>query len=210
LEISKVLVLAGLPIFAYLIGSIPWGLVLTKMFTAVDIRQEGSRNIGASNVRRVAGNRLGILALAGDVLKGAIPAYLATQAVGSEVPWAESYISAVALSAFFGHLYPVYLGFRSGGKGVATAAGCFAVLTPVASLLCMLVFILVIIFSNRISAGSLFASAVLPLAVWAFTRSGTMAGAAVVVSVFIAFRHRDNIRRLISGVEPVLWERKKD
>ena len=106
-----------LPFFAYLLGSIPWGLVLTRLFTSIDIRKEGSRNIGATNVRRVAGTTLGILTLAGDVLKGAVPVWLAVFLTNSNELWASFYISLVAVAAFMGHLYPIYMKFKNGGKG---------------------------------------------------------------------------------------------
>ena len=85
MELSKIILLAALPVIGYLFGSIPWGLVLTKKFTSMDIRQEGSGNIGATNVRRVAGNWLGMLTLTGDFAKGLIPVYLAAQMAGAEL-----------------------------------------------------------------------------------------------------------------------------
>jgi len=209
MELSKIFILTGLPVIGYLFGSIPWGLVLTKKFASVDIRQEGSGNIGATNVRRVAGNWLSILTLAGDFTKGLIPVYLATQMAGAEFVRHEIFGSAVALSAFLGHLYPVFLGLRSGGKGVATAAGCFFVLSPFSCVVCVLVFTLAVFFSHRISAGSLSAAAVLPIAIWGFTQSAIMTGFAVVTSAFIYFRHKENIKRLVSGTEPTLWSKEK-
>jgi len=209
MELSKTLMLIAFPVIGYLFGSIPWGLVLTKKFTSVDIRQEGSGNIGATNVRRVAGTWLGILTLAGDFTKGLIPVYLATQMAGTEFVRYEIYGSTVALSAFLGHLYPVFLGFRSGGKGVATAAGCFFVLSPFSCIVCIVIFILVVFFSRRVSAASLSAAAILPIAILVFTQSAIMTGFAVVTSAFIYFRHKDNIKRLVSGNEPTLWSREK-
>ena len=112
-----------LPLFAYLLGSIPWGLVLTRLFTSVDIRQQGSGNIGATNVRRVAGTTLGALTLAGDVLKGAFPVWLAVTITAPNELWGEIYISLVAFAAFSGHLYPVYMKFKDGGKGLQLPEG---------------------------------------------------------------------------------------
>ncbi len=195
-----------LPFFAYLLGSIPWGLVLTRMFTSINIRQEGSGNIGATNVRRVAGAKLGILTLAGDVLKGAVPVWLAVSLTDSNELWAAVYISLVALAAFMGHLYPIYMKFKNGGKGVATAAGCFAVISPPALGVVILVFILFVCGSNRVSAASLAAAAVLPVAVWKATGSGVLTGCAVATAVFIGFRHIENIKRLLSGTEPTIWK----
>jgi len=195
-----------LPFFAYLLGSIPWGLVLTRMFTSINIRQEGSGNIGATNVRRVAGTKLGILTLAGDILKGAVPVWLAISLTDSNGFWASFYISLVAFAAFMGHLYPIYMKFKNGGKGVATAAGCFAVISPPALGVAILVFILFVCGFNRVSAASLAAAAVLPVAVWKATGSGVLTGCAAATAVFIGFRHKENIKRLLSGTEPTIWK----
>jgi len=197
-----------LPLFAYLLGSIPWGLVLTRLFTSVDIRQQGSGNIGATNVRRVAGTTLGALTLAGDVLKGAFPVWLAVTITAPNELWGEIYISLVAFAAFSGHLYPVYMKFKDGGKGVATAGGCFVVISPMACVVAILVFILFVCLFNRVSAASLAAAAALPVAVWKVTGSGVLTGCAVVTAIFIYLRHIDNIKRLLSGSEPVIWNKK--
>ena len=196
-----------LPLFAYLLGSIPWGLVLTRLFTSVDIRQQGSGNIGATNVRRVAGTTLGALTLAGDVLKGALPVWLAVTITAPNELWGEIYISLVAIAAFSGHLYPVYMKFKDGGKGVATAGGCFFVISPMACVVAILVFILFICLFKRVSASSLAAAAALPVAVWYATGSGVLTGCAVVTAIFIYFRHMDNIKRLLSGAEPTVWNK---
>jgi glycerol-3-phosphate acyltransferase PlsY len=193
-----------LPLCAYLLGSIPWGLVLTRLFTSVDIRQLGSGNIGATNVRRVAGTTLGALTLAGDVLKGAFPVWLAVTITAPNELRGEIYISLVAIAAFSGHLYPVYMKFKDGGKGVATAGGCFVVISPMACVVAILVFIMFICLFKRASAASLAAAAALPVAVWYFTGSGVLAGCAVATAIFIYFRHMDNIKRLLSGAEPFI------
>jgi glycerol-3-phosphate acyltransferase PlsY len=195
-----------LPFFAYLLGSIPWGLVLTRLFTSKNIRQEGSGNIGATNVRRVAGTKLGILTLAGDIFKGAVPVWLAVSLTDSNGFWTSFYISLVAFAAFLGHLYPIYMKFKNGGKGVATAAGCFAVISPPALGVVILVFILFVCGFNRVSAASLGAAAVLPVAVWKATGSGVLTGCAAATAVFIGFRHKENITRLLSGTEPTIWK----
>jgi len=195
-----------LPFFAYLLGSIPWGLVLTRLFTSKNIRQEGSGNIGATNVRRVAGTKLGILTLAGDIFKGAVPVWLAVSLTDSNGFWTSFYISLVAFAAFLGHLYPIYMKFKNGGKGVATAAGCFAVISPPALGVVILVFILFVCGFNRVSAASLAAAAVLPVAVWKATGSGVLTGCAAATAVFIGFRHKENIKRLLSGTEPTIWK----
>jgi len=195
-----------LPVFAYLLGSIPWGIVLTRLFTSVDIRHEGSGNIGATNVLRIAGPTLGVLTLVGDMLKGAIPVWLVVVLAAPNGLWGEIYISLVALAAFSGHLYPVYMRFEKGGKGVATAAGCFAVISPMAFVVLVLVFIMFVCWLNRVAVASLVAAAVLPVAVWKATGSGILTGCAVVTAILIYFRHIDNIKRLLNGTEPVIWK----
>ncbi len=195
-----------LPVFAYLLGSIPWGIVLTRLFTSADIRHEGSGNIGATNVARIAGPTLGVLTLVGDMLKGAIPVWIATAIATPNDLMGEIYISLVALAAFLGHLYPVYMRFKKGGKGVATAAGCFAVISPLAFVVLILVFIMFVCWLNRVAVASLSAAAALPVAVWKATGSGVLTGCAVVTAILIYFRHMDNIKRLLNGMEPVIWK----
>jgi glycerol-3-phosphate acyltransferase PlsY len=193
-------------IFAYLLGSIPWGLILTRLFTSINIRQVGSGNIGATNVARMTGPRLGALTLAGDLLKGAFPVWLAVSITNQNGVWGDLFIALVALAAFMGHLYPVYMKFKNGGKGVATAAGCFGVISPVAMGILILVFIMFVCFSNRVSLASLAASGVLPVAIWKATGSEIMLGCAVITTIFIYLRHTDNIKRLLTGTEPAIWK----
>ena len=195
-----------LPIFSYFLGSIPWGIIFTRLFTPINIREVGSGNIGATNVARMAGPGLGVLTLAGDILKGAFPVWLAVSMAAPNEAWGDLYIALVAFAAFMGHLYPVYMKFKNGGKGVATAAGCFGVISPVALVILVLVFILFVCWSNRVSLASLAAAAVLPVAIWKATGSKVMLGCAVVTTIFIYFRHVDNIKRLIEGKEPAIWK----
>lgn len=202
-------VLIGLPLAAYLLGSIPFGLVLTRLFTSVDIRRQGSGNIGATNVRRLAGTPLGLLTLAGDVLKGAVPVHLAAQVDGLEPTARACFVSTVALAAFAGHLLPLYLRLKGGGKGVATAAGCFLAISPVSVLAALIAFLVIAGWSGRVSAGSLAAAAVLPAAVGWHLRSPVFFACALVMAALIALRHRENIRRLLNGSEPALRESKK-
>jgi len=152
--------------FAYLLGSVPWGVILTRIFSDADVRASGSKNIGAYNVFRVAGKRLGLMTLGGDLLKGAIPVLVGISWLGVSDWKGEMLVCLVALSAFAGHLFPVFLGFK-GGKGVATAAGCFLVISPFVFLVCVLVYVLVLCCWGHSSAGSLSASAILPGAIMA-------------------------------------------
>jgi glycerol-3-phosphate acyltransferase PlsY len=192
----------GLPLGAYLIGSIPWGLILTRLFTDIDIRRHGSGNIGATNVRRLAGTPLGLATLVGDVAKGAVPTYLAgALAPASPLPLA-GFVSLVALAAFLGHLFPLYTGLREGGKGVATAAGAIAVISPLSVGIALAAFILAVAVSRRVSVGSLAAAVCLPFLTGGLTHSGVYGACAAVMAVFIIYRHKSNIRRLRDGTEP--------
>jgi glycerol-3-phosphate acyltransferase PlsY len=193
----------GIPLLAYLLGAIPFGVVWTRLFAAADVRRSGSGNIGATNVARVAGLRLGLATLVCDFLKGFGPAWLAgSLAPASGIP-GDFLAAAAALSAFGGHLYPVYTRFRGGGKGVATAAGGFTALAPSAALAAALVFLLVFAVGRRVSAASLAGAAVLPFAVYAAGGSAAAALGALICAAFIFGRHRENIRRLVRGTEPV-------
>jgi glycerol-3-phosphate acyltransferase PlsY len=173
------LLFGGLLILAYLLGSIPWGLIFSRIFSSQDIRLKGSRNIGATNVIREAGTLPGLLTGSTDI-----------------------FLAGVALAAFLGHLYPLYLKFRDGGKGVATAAGCFAVVSPSAALVAFGVFIVMLFVVRRVSVGSLAAAATLPAAIWLTTDSVMMLAAACIIAFFIFIRHQDNLKRLAAGKEP--------
>ena len=205
--VQHTIFLWGLPIFAYLLGSIPWGIVLTRLCSSADIKRQGSGNIGATNVSRVAGPTLGLLTFTGDVLKGAVPVYLALRFAVQNQGANDLFLSVVSLAAFFGHLYPLFMKFKSGGKGVATTAGCFVILAPLACLMALSAFIIFLLLSRRVSAGSLAAGIVLPIAVWFATNSWEITGAAATMSVFIFIRHTENIKRLISGTEPKFKEK---
>lgn len=189
-----------LPILAFLLGSVPWGVILTRLFTGVDVRKAGSGNIGAYNVYRLAGKRLGVMTLAGDLLKGTVPVLAAVRLVEVSGWKGELWICLVALSAFAGHLFPIFLGFK-GGKGVATAAGCFLVISPLAFSVCVLVYVLALCSTGYSSVGSLCAAIVLPIAIWLATHSVLITCCASVMTFFIFARHTDNIKRLLEGTE---------
>ena len=133
-------------VFAYLVGSIPTGLLLAKAFGGVDIRESGSGNIGATNVYRTLGRKVGLLTLVGDCLKGVIPV-VAAKCLGMPDMW----IAAVGLAAFLGHVYTVFLGFK-GGKGVATALGVFLAVSPLAVLVALAVFSLILVWNEFLFA----------------------------------------------------------
>ncbi|MCD6582101.1 MAG: glycerol-3-phosphate acyltransferase [Desulfuromusa sp.] len=183
-------------IAAYLIGAIPTGVILTRLVGGEDIRSAGSGNIGATNVYRVAGRKLGVITLVGDCLKGVIPVLIAQQ--GFDL--SPSGIALVALAAFIGHCYPVYLGFK-GGKGVATALGIFLVLSPL-SVLCLLVVFVSVLWKWRyISLASISAAATVPLLVLLFEGAFALFVVTLVIAAIVIWKHRANIERLRSGTE---------
>lgn len=181
---------------AYLIGAIPTGVILTRLAGSEDIRSAGSGNIGATNVYRVAGRKLGVITLIGDCLKGVIPLLIAQQ--GFNLP--ASGIALVALAAFIGHCYPVYLGFK-GGKGVATALGIFLVLSPLSVLCLLVVFVLILWKWRYISLASISAAATVPLLVLWFESSFALFVATLIIATIVIWKHRANIERLRSGTE---------
>jgi acyl phosphate:glycerol-3-phosphate acyltransferase len=187
---------------AYLLGSIPFGLILAKLFAGSDIRKSGSGNIGATNVARVVGPAAGILTLVLDAAKGAAAVWLAGR-------FSEQNSTALMLAGVFallGHCFPVWLRFK-GGKGVATALGVFLILSPMAALGSLLVFILVSVAWRYISLGSVSAAAAMPLLMyflWApghapplIVDFGTLFAAALII-----FKHDTNLQRLVDGTEP--------
>lgn len=183
-------------LFGYLLGSVPTGLILTKVFSKVDPRKEGSKNIGATNVFRTAGRSLGILTLAGDLIKGAIPVVIAIQ-------WGESHlwIAVSALSPFLGHVFPIFLGFK-GGKGVATALGAYLVISPLAVLVELLAFVGIVWKWRFISLGSIVCAITIPILI-AFFRSDSQAYfiISMIIAALVLYRHQTNISRLLQGTE---------
>ena len=193
------------PVIGYLLGSIPFGLVIGKMVGA-DVRQEGSRNIGATNVSRVLGKKLGFLTLVCDCLKGFMPMAL----VSYVVPESESREMVMALTgvmAVVGHMFPVYLKFK-GGKGVATGLGVFFYLSPVAIALSLVVFVASVALSGFVSVGSLLASGLIPLWLYFLGASKTTILAAFLVALLIWIKHHENIGRLLQGKEKS-WKKAK-
>lgn len=190
---------------AYLLGSIPFGLVLGKA-VGIDVRRAGSGNIGATNVARLAGKKLGALTLLLDAGK-ALAVVLAASWLLAGRPDQEQWVALCGAAAFLGHLYPVYLGFR-GGKGVATALGLFLYLEPLATLGAAVIFIGVVYNWGYVSLGSLTAALLLPGLIWLISASVSHALLAVFAAGLIWLKHRDNIVRLMRQQEKS-W-RKKD
>ncbi len=193
---------------AYLLGSIPSGYVLVRIFASFDVREKGSKNIGATNVTRVAGPGLGLLTLGCDFFKGAFPVYLALLMEHPSPARTGIFVSLVAFSSFMGHLYPVFTGFKGGGKGVATTAGCFFILAPAACGASFLIFVILLFICKRVSVASMGGAVILPFFVWIKSGETVVSICALVMSVFIVIRHKDNLKRLLSNREPVIWKKK--
>jgi acyl phosphate:glycerol-3-phosphate acyltransferase len=194
--------LAWIPVAAYLIGSIPFGILLAKLIRGVDVRKAGSGNIGATNVARVAGPLPGILTLVLDGVKGAAAVWLAARFANESALW----MTVAGLSALLGHCFPVWLRFR-GGKGVATAAGMFLALCWPAALGAIGVFILVVLFSRFVSLGSVSAAAAMPLLIyllWAphHAPPPAITFGAFAAAMLVVYKHDANIQRLVEGREP--------
>lgn len=181
-------------ICSYLLGSIPTGLLLARAF-GINIREAGSGNIGATNVYRTAGRKLGILTLVGDCLKGLLPVLIARW-LGLPVVW----VAAIGLAAFLGHVYTVFLGFK-GGKGVATALGVFIGTAPLAILGGVAVFALVLYKWRYVSAASISAAATIPLFVMFVTCRPEPIVMSCVIALVVIYRHSENIARLRAGTE---------
>jgi len=182
-------------LFAYLLGSVPTGLLL-GFLSGVDVRRSGSGNVGATNVARVVGKPQGLITLAGDGAKGFIPVFFSLQ-----LDFGLAMTSLVALAAFAGHLYPVFLKFH-GGKGVATALGIFLALAPLATVVLLLAFFFVALVTRVVSLASLAAAGMAPIVFWLFSYPPLLIWLSLLMALWIALRHRENIQRLISGREP--------
>jgi acyl phosphate:glycerol-3-phosphate acyltransferase len=182
-------------IVAYLIGSVPFALLLARRWGAADLRRIGSGNLGAANVLRASGVKAGVLVAVLDITKGAVSVMLAQRFTDhAAVP------AAAGLAAIVGHIYPVWLRFR-GGKGVATACGVFSVLTPFAIPPVLGIFVVAVWLTKYISLGSMLASVALPPIAYATGSPAPAVAAALVASAIIVFRHRSNVVRLRTGTE---------
>jgi glycerol-3-phosphate acyltransferase PlsY len=180
---------------AYLIGSIPFALLLARRWRVADLRLVGSGNLGAANVMRASGVTAGVLVALLDMAKGAASVWLAERFTTSTVMPA-----AAGVAAIVGHIYPVWLRFR-GGKGVATACGVFSVLTPIAVPPALVIFVAVAWLTKYISLGSILASLALPPLAYVTGSPGPAVVAASVAAALIIFRHRSNLTRLRTRTE---------
>ena len=187
-----------LVVVGYLIGSIPFGLVLGKCL-GIDVRAAGSGNIGATNVNRLLGKKMGAITLLADAGKAVLPMLAAAKLLGGH-PNAQFWVAATGGAAFLGHLYPLYLKFK-GGKGVATALGIFFYVQPLALSLSIVVFVAVVRIWGYVSLGSLVAAALMPVLVFFLEGPGQKVYLAMLIAALIWLKHAENIKRLINHQE---------
>lgn len=181
-------------IASYLIGSIPFGLLVGKLWANLDVREYGSGNIGTSNVLRTVGPAAAIIVFALDVAKGAVAVYLGTLAGGEFVR------IMAGVAAIAGHNWPIYLKLK-GGKGIATSLGAVISLTPVIALILLGLWIAIVGITRYISLGSLAAAVLFPIFLIISHAPLTYVLAGVLISAFAIYRHRSNIQRLLAGTE---------
>jgi len=206
MALTKMMTTIVLIVAAYLAGAIPFGLFIGRVAGA-DVRLAGSGNIGATNVGRVLGKKLGILTLLCDVAKGFLPVWTAAHLLPPTAANRELLVVSCGLASVVGHMFPLYLQFK-GGKGVATALGVFLALSPWSILISVGIFIAAVAASGYVSVGSLAASALIPLWLWIFGESSTILMMATVIVVLIWFKHGSNICRLLRHEEKS-WKKGK-
>jgi acyl phosphate:glycerol-3-phosphate acyltransferase len=179
---------------AYLIGSIPFGVIVGKIFYGVDVREHGSGNVGTTNVFRVLGKKAGVAVLICDMLKGYVPAVLAAQLLD---PWLAIFVASAPV---VGHMYSIFLK-GSGGKGVATGAAVVLALVPLAFVIILSVWIVLILVTRYVSVASLVAALLVPVLAFCLDDPLPYQIAGVLVATIVWWAHRGNIRRLVAGTE---------
>ncbi len=200
-------------VLAYLIGSIPTALIISKRFFGIDIRDYGSGNMGATNTFRVLGSRYGTMVMAFDILKGMgavalynfIPYYLHNDLERT------NFMLGLGLAAVIGHIFPIFAGFK-GGKGVATLLGMILAVQPIIAISCIGVFVLVLFLTRYVSLSSILAAVALPICVlWIWNEHEVLYRVfALLVAILVVFTHQKNIGRILRGVEsrmPILKHR---
>lgn len=192
---------------AYLLGSVPFAVVCSRLFGLADPRSYGSKNPGATNVLRSGNKAAAALTLLGDMAKGWLAVFLA-QTFGPKFGFMDGFVGAVALAVFFGHLYPVFLGFK-GGKGVATAAGVLLALDPLLGLITLGVWLTVAFTLRYSSLAALVAAAAAPVVAFLFWGSGVLLLVVGIIAVTLIAKHWANLQRLMAGTEPKIGAKKK-
>ena len=181
-------------VFAYLMGSIPFSLIISRLSKGIDIRDQGSGNIGATNVLRVVGKREAIFALLGDVLKGVIPVMIAVFILE------DFWVATTAVVVVLGHVFPIFTGFK-GGKGVATSLGALLVIIPSAIMISFFLWLAVLGLSRYVSLASIAAALSMPLICLALRNPLEFVAAATFNAAVIFIKHTGNIKRIFAGTE---------
>jgi len=199
-------------LLSYLLGSLPFAVIVSKIMGLQDPRTFGSKNPGATNVLRSGNKKAAILTLLGDAFKGWLAVFLTQQAI-SLWGWPVSLLGISAFFAFLGHLYPVSLGFK-GGKGVATAIGVILALLPWLALATVATWLIIAYVSRYSSLAAIISAIFVPLfyllgAKVAWPMNASIATAFVLISAFLLWRHQENIRRLMTGTESKIGSKKK-
>ena len=189
-------------ILAYLIGSIPSGLIIGKTFFNADVRQYGSKNIGATNTYRVIGLKAALPVFLCDALKGAAGVVLLSS-------YGPMYMILGGILAMMGHNWSIFLGFK-GGRGVATGLGVLIALSPLVALIAFLVWGVIVYFTKLVSLGSIIAAALVPILMYFTGESYWFVGFGALAALFVIVRHWDNIKRLLAGNELKVERIKKD
>jgi glycerol-3-phosphate acyltransferase PlsY len=185
---------------AYLAGAIPFGYLLVKIKTGLDVRRAGSGNIGATNVMRTTGLVAGAATLALDAAKGWFAVWFMGRVTGRDPGW----MAIGAVAVVVGHIFPVFLRFR-GGKGVASLFGAWVYLAPLPVAAALLLFVATVVHSRHVSLGSVIAAGSFPFGVWMVDHPGpAMVLAAFVCGALVVWRHRDNLQRIRAGTESVV------
>jgi len=190
--IKEVLVM----LFAYLLGSIPFALLVVKLVKGVDVREYGSGNVGATNAFRILGLGLGILVALLDIGKGFIAVSVARYFFADQ----PLLLLVAGLLAIAGHNWPIFLNFK-GGKGVATSVGVLISLSPKTILVAFLVWLIIVLITQYVSLASIVAAIVIPILMYLFAQETIFIILAVLIAIFVIYRHQANIKRLLAGTE---------
>ncbi len=192
---------------AYLLGSVPFAVVCSRLFGLADPRSYGSKNPGATNVLRSGNKAAAALTLLGDMAKGWLAVFLA-QTYGPKLGFLDGLVGVAALAVFFGHLYPVFLHFK-GGKGVATAAGVLLALDPLLGLVTLGVWLAIAFVLRYSSLAALVAAAAAPVSAFFLWGTGTLLLVVGIIACALIVKHWANLQRLMAGTEPKIGAKKK-
>ncbi len=201
------LILVAAVVLAYLLGSVPFAMVSSRLFGLADPRSYGSKNPGATNVLRSGNKKAAIVTLLGDLAKGWLAVFL-VQTYGQSFGLSSGAVTLVALAVFFGHLFPIFLNFR-GGKGVATAAGVLLALDPLLGLATLGVWLRVADTLRYSSRSALVAAAMAPLIAFFLWGRDQLLAAVAIIAMALVVKHWTNLQRLMAGTEPKIGSKKK-